>query len=266
MNDSALLRATSSKVRENPFLTDSDRRDGQDVVGRTFIPGMAPAGGQAAVGGGRWDLRQGPLPPAGEDAGDDGRQPAAEGCGLAYGAWAAAVEATWRPTGGGDPGRAGGRAERVGGLLLHRRERDRGRDPRDGRRPVLAGDHLPRLQRDRRGRPAAGAVRVGKHRCIPHLPLDVHDDRGLGLGPGGGRVGGPPRVTVGRSRTGARAMRTSAGRGAANCWRRKFVRFYAPGSPRRKFRPSPSGCSTWPHHTEGTYEEWRRSYMANMGA
>ena len=46
---------------ENPFLTDSDRRDGQDVVGRTFIPGMAPAGGQAAVGGGRWDLRQGPF-------------------------------------------------------------------------------------------------------------------------------------------------------------------------------------------------------------
>ncbi len=91
MNDSALLRATSSKVRGNPFLTDSDRRDGQDVVGRAFIPGMAPAGGQAAVGGGRWDLRQGPLPPAGEDAGDDGRQPAAEGCGLAHGAWAAAV-------------------------------------------------------------------------------------------------------------------------------------------------------------------------------
>ena len=84
MNDSTLVRATSSKVRENPFLTDSDRRDGQDVVGRTFIPGMAPAGGQAVVGGGRWDLRQGPLPPAGEDAGDDGRQPAAEGCDLAF--------------------------------------------------------------------------------------------------------------------------------------------------------------------------------------
>src|SRR5271166_5042737 len=100
MNDSALVRATSSKVRENPFVTDSERRDGQDVVGRTFIPGMAPAGGQAVVGGGRWDLRQGPLPPAGEDAGDDGRQPAAEGCGLAHGAWAAALVATWRPAGG----------------------------------------------------------------------------------------------------------------------------------------------------------------------
>ncbi len=107
--------------------------------------------------------------------------------------------ATWRPAGGRHPCRAGGRAGWVGGLLLHRCERDRGRDPRDGRRPVLAGDHVPRLQRDRRGRPAAGAVRVGKHRCIPHLPLDVHDDRGLGLGPGGGRIGGPQRVTVGRS-------------------------------------------------------------------
>ncbi len=95
MDDSALVRATSSKVRENPFLTDSDRRDGQDVVGRTFIPGMAPAGGQTAVGGGRWYLRQGSLPPAGEDAGDGGRQPAAEGCGLAHGAWAAAAEAAW---------------------------------------------------------------------------------------------------------------------------------------------------------------------------
>ena len=62
-----------------------------------------------------------------------------------------------------------------------------------------AGDHVPRLQGDRRSRPAAGAVRVGKHRCIPHLPLDVHDDRGLGLGPGRRRVSGPPGVTVGRS-------------------------------------------------------------------
>ncbi len=77
MNDSALLRATSSKVRENPFLTDSDRRDGQDVVGRMFISGMALAGAQAAVGGGRWDLRQGPLAASGEDAGDDGRHPGA---------------------------------------------------------------------------------------------------------------------------------------------------------------------------------------------
>ena len=97
MNDSALLRATSSKVRENPFLTDSDRRDGQDVVGRTFIPGMAPAGGQAAVGGGRRGLRQGPVPQASDVAGDDGRQPAAQGCGLADGAGAAAAGRRGRP-------------------------------------------------------------------------------------------------------------------------------------------------------------------------
>ena len=32
---------------------------------------------------------------------------------------------------------------------------------------------------------------MGKHRCIPRMPLDVHDDRSLGLGPGGARVGGP---------------------------------------------------------------------------
>ncbi len=222
MNDSALLRATSSKVRENPFLTDSDRRDGQDVVGRTFIPGMALAGGQAVVGGGRWDLRQGPLPPAGEGADDDGRQPAVEGCGLAHGAWAAAAWAAWSApslrrgphrvgqavrqrrgwttgvldlygkrarkryktfvaTGWrGDPGGAGGRAEWVGGLRLHQRVGEHGRDSLDGRRPVLAGDHLPRLQADRRSRPAAGAVRVGKYRCIQRVPVNLHADQGLG--------------------------------------------------------------------------------------
>ena len=214
MNDSALLRATSSKVRENPFLTDSDRRDGQDVVGRTFIPGMAPAGGQAAVGGGRWDLRQGPHPPASENAGDDGRQPAAEGCGLAHGAWAEAAEAAWsapslrrgphrllakqagsvavgqpgcsplRQAGEeavqdvrgnvatdwrGRSGGAGGRAEWVGGLRLHQRVDERGRYSLDGRRPVLAGDHVPRLQGDRPSRPAADAVRVGKYRCIQRV-------------------------------------------------------------------------------------------------
>jgi len=32
------------------------------------------------------------------------------------------------------------------------------------------------------GRPAAGAVLVGEHRGIPHLPVDFHDDRGVGLG------------------------------------------------------------------------------------
>jgi hypothetical protein len=220
MNDSALLRATSSKVRGNPFLTDSDRRDGQDVVGRTFIPGMALAGGQAVVGGGRWDLRQGPLPPAGEGAGDDGGQPAAEGCGLAHGAWAAAAgaawsapslrrgphrvgqavrqrrgwttgvldlygkrarkwyktfEATWRPAGG-----AIGWCwwmSRVGGwpsfALTCRRTW-----PRFSRRSPISSRWRPRsrLQADRRSRPAACAVRVGKYRYIQRVLVDLHVD------------------------------------------------------------------------------------------
>ena len=42
---------------------------------------VAGAAGQAAVGGGRRGLRQGGLPQAGEGAGDDGRQPAAQGRG-----------------------------------------------------------------------------------------------------------------------------------------------------------------------------------------
>ena len=46
---------------ENPLVTDSDRRDGQDVVGRTFIPGMAPAG---ASRGGWWSMGSTPGPPS----------------------------------------------------------------------------------------------------------------------------------------------------------------------------------------------------------
>src|SRR5436305_14565287 len=44
-----------------------------------------------------------------------------------------------------------------------------------------------------------------------------------------------------------RATRTSGGRGVVNCWARKSVRFYAPGSPRKRFRPPPTGCSAWRH-------------------
>ena len=62
-----------------------------------------------------------------------------------------------------------------------------------------------------------------------------------------GGVGGPLGLAVGRARHAARATRTSGGRGVVSCWARKFVRFYAPGSPRRKFRPRPNGCSAWPH-------------------
>src|SRR6201746_963335 len=55
------------------------------------------------------------------------------------------------------------------------------------------------------------------------------------------------RPRRGTSRHGVRAPRTSVGPGVVNCWARRFVRFYAPGLPRRKFRPRPKGCSAWPH-------------------
>ena len=55
-----------------------------------------------------------------------------------------------------------------------------------------------------------------------------------------GGVGGPLGLAVGQRRHAARATRTSGGRGGVSCWARKSVRFYAPGSPRRKFRPPPN--------------------------
>ena len=85
----------------------------------------------------------------------------------------------------GDPGGPGRRANRVGGLLLHRPGCERGRHPRGGGRPVQPGDDLPRLQGGGGGGAAAGPVRVGEHRCDAHLPVDIHDDRGVGVGPVG---------------------------------------------------------------------------------
>ena len=70
-----------------------------------------------------------------------------------------------------------------------------------GGRPVQPGDHLPRVQAGRRGGPAAGAVHLGEHRGVPRLPVDVHDDRGVGLGPEGGGVGGPLGLAVGQGVT-----------------------------------------------------------------
>ena len=61
-------------------------------------------------------------------------------------------------------------------------------------------------------------------------------------------------VAVGRPEPRARATRTSGGRGGGNCWARKSVRFYAPGSPRRRFRPPPNGCSAWPHDMQEVAE------------
>src|SRR3954470_15385017 len=67
------------------------------------------------------------------------------------------------------------------------------------------------------------------------------------------------RPRRGTRRRAVRATRTSGGRGVVNCWARRFVRFYARGRPRRKFRPRPTGCSAWPHdiyiHPESTVGE-----------
>ena len=128
-----------------------------------------------------------------------------------------------------DPGGAGGRADRLAGVLLHRHLGERRRHPGDGRRPLQPGDHLPRVQAGRRGGPAAGAVHLGERRGVPRLPVDVHDDRGVGLGPEGRRSWWTARPRRGTRRHAARATRTSGGRGVVNCWARRFVRFYAPG-------------------------------------
>ena len=59
-----------------------------------------------------------------------------------------------------------------------------------------AGDRVPGREGSRRGGPAAGAVRAGERRGVPRVPVDVHDDRGVGLGPGrggAGRATGPRR-------------------------------------------------------------------------
>ena len=45
------------------------------------------------------------------------------------------------------------------------------------------GDRLPRVQAGRRGRAAAGAVPLGERRGVPRLPVDIHHDRGVGVGP-----------------------------------------------------------------------------------
>ncbi|MFO0957386.1 MAG: hypothetical protein U0800_07945 [Isosphaeraceae bacterium] len=70
-------------------------------------------------------------------------------------------------------------------------------------------------------------------------------------GPGAGMrppwwIDRPPRGTENPA---ARATRTSGMPGGATCWARRFVRPYARGRPRRKFRPPPKGCSAWPHNS-----------------
>ena len=149
---------------------------------------------------------------------------------------------------------------RSGGLILRRT----GRRPRVGGWPSSAPTRMrpwPRssgraadrfaleitfrdLQGGCRSRPAAGAVRVGKHRCIPHLPLDLHDDRGMGLEPLGGRTGRPHAASPWddpNRRPSHADKRRAWRRGIAG--RRNSRAFYAAGSPSGKFERWPSGCS-----------------------
>ena len=231
--------------------------------------------GQAALGGGRRGVCQGPVPQAGDGAGDDGRQPAAQGRGAVdrarsrgrraarpaadlrgaphrrwpSGPASAAVgrpacstcTASRRSSGTRRSWRPGGRPagairvvlvdEPTGWVAFFCTDTSASVAEilRDGGRPVRAGDRLPRLQGGRRGGPAAGAVRVGEHRCVPRVPVDVHDDRGVGVGPVGGGVGGPIGRRRGTTRTAARATRTSVGRGVGSCWREEIRAVLHPG-------------------------------------
>src|SRR5437764_1216619 len=69
-----------------------------------------------------------------------------------------------------------------------------------------------------------------------------------------------------------RAMPTSGGPGGENCWVRRFVRFYARGSPRQKSRPRRNGCSAWlhsmkevPESTAGGEGKTRRGHCFSLG-
>src|SRR3954469_23936006 len=57
------------------------------------------------------------------------------------------------------------------------------------------------------------------------------------------------QVRRGTAHHAARAKPTSGRHGVVRDWARKFVRFYVPGSPRKRFRPPPTGCSAWRHDT-----------------
>src|SRR5262249_26032803 len=61
-----------------------------------------------------------------------------------------------------------------------------------------------------RGRPAAGAVRVGERGGVPPVPVDVHDDGGLGVGPGRRPAGGPVGLSLGRPGAAAQPRRQAA--------------------------------------------------------
>jgi UDP-N-acetyl-D-mannosaminuronic acid transferase (WecB/TagA/CpsF family) len=67
-----------------------------------------------------------------------------------------------------------------------------------GELPPLHGkDHLPGVQANRLARPATGEVHLGEHPGVPRLHVDIHDDRGVDLGPQRREAGGPIGFAVG---------------------------------------------------------------------
>ena len=82
-----------------------------------------------------------------------------------------------------------------------------------------SGDGVPGREGSRRGRPAAGAVSLGQRRGVPPVPVDLHDDRGVGVGPSRGRIGGPIGLALGRPDATAIARRQAAGVAAATAGR-----------------------------------------------
>ena len=78
-----------------------------------------------------------------------------------------------------------------------KRGRTRSGDPGPGGRSVQPGDGVPRLQAGGGCGPAAGAAVARQRGGVPRLPVGLYDDRGVGLGPVGGGVGGSFGVAVG---------------------------------------------------------------------
>ncbi len=73
----------------------------------------------------------------------------------------------------------------------------------------------------------------------------------------------------GTIRIAARAMRTSVGRGVANCWLTRFEGFSGRGSPPEKLKPSGSGCSPSRHESAANHGKYRlpeASYYREAGS
>ena len=98
---------------------------------------LAQVPGQAAVGRGRRGVRQGPVPQAGDGAGDDGRQPAAQGRGAVDGAGASrgraarqAADLRGEPHRAGQAGRAASRLDDGGLRALRQADEEAVQDVR----------------------------------------------------------------------------------------------------------------------------------------